>query len=201
MSKNALIVFTRNPELGKCKTRLAKTVGDEAALNIYKYLLQHTANISKAVETNRFVFYSENIIEDDIWDAKFFNKKLQKGIDLGERMLNAFNELINLGYTKVIIIGSDLYDLDAKTINEAYKTLDANDVVIGPAEDGGYYLLGMKTLHPNVFKNKVWGTDSVLKDTIKDLSSISLKFLKTKNDIDTWEDIKDIPFLVSNFIE
>ncbi|OEK07872.1 glycosyltransferase [Flavivirga aquatica] len=200
MSENALIVFTRNPELGKCKTRLAKTVGDQTALDIYKFLLQHTADISKAVDTNRFVFYSENIIDNDIWDTKFFNKKLQKGEDLGERMQHAFTELLNANYNKVVIIGSDLYDLNAQTIEEAYKQLESHDVVIGPAEDGGYYLLGMNVLHPEAFKNKAWGTSSVLEKTLTDLNTTSVKFLDKKNDIDTWEDIKDIPFFVKNFL-
>ena len=86
-SKKALIIFTRNPELGKCKTRLAKTIGNENALEVYKYLLNHTASISKNVTADRYVFYSENIINEDLWDSNIFRKKLQKGDDLGQRML------------------------------------------------------------------------------------------------------------------
>ena len=94
MTKNAIIVFTRNPELGKCKTRLAKTLGDQVALNIYKHLLQHTANVVKHIEANRYVFYSVEINHDDIWCSEFFNKKLQYGRDLGERMQHAFEDLV-----------------------------------------------------------------------------------------------------------
>ena len=144
MVENALIIFTRNPELGKCKTRLAKSIGDENALEIYKFLLQHTANVAKEVTADKFVFYSENIIENDIWETSVFNKELQNGLDLGERMQNAFSLLFSKGYKKVLIIGSDLYDLEANLVNNAYKNLNEHDVVIGPAEDGGYYLLGMK---------------------------------------------------------
>lgn len=194
-SKKALIIFTRNPELGKCKTRLAKTIGDEGALEIYKHLLQHTANISKDIKADRYVFYSENIKKEDLWDNGIFRKKLQRGNDLGARMQNAFAELLDLGYEKVIIIGSDLLDLDAKNVNQAFETLDHHDLVIGPAQDGGYYLLGMRHLYPKIFSNKDWGTSSVLKDTLNDLQNTDVHFLKELNDIDTFEDIKVYPQL------
>lgn len=190
IQKNALIIFTRNPELGKCKTRLAKTVGDDAALHIYKYLLQHTADVAKKVEADRFVFYSENIIEDDLWDAKHFRKKLQKGHDLGERMLEAFSEIFKLNYKRVCIIGSDLLDLDSKIIEEAYDRLNQSDVVIGPSQDGGYYLLGMKKLFPKVFKNKDWGTETVREFTLRDLQRHKVYVLETLNDIDTFQDME-----------
>ena len=133
MSKNALIVFTRNPELGKCKTRLAKVIGDENALDVYKYLLQHTADVSLKVDASSYVFYSEAINKNDIWKNNHFNKKLQNGDDLGQRMHNAFDELFKLNYEKVIIIGSDLLDLNETIIENAFKALDNHDLTIGPA--------------------------------------------------------------------
>ena len=157
-SKNALIIFARNPELGKCKTRLAKVIGNEAALEIYKYLLNHTAEISEKIKADKFVFYSDDIKKEDLWSKDIFRKKLQYGTDLGARMENAFTELFQLNYEKVIIIGSDLLDLNTKHVDDAFQLLETNELVIGPAKDGGYYLLGMKTLHLNVFKNKDWGT-------------------------------------------
>ncbi|OUS03549.1 glycosyltransferase [Flavobacteriales bacterium 33_180_T64] len=190
MTNNALIIFTRNPELGKCKTRLAKTLGDQSALDIYKYLLQHTANVAKKVQTNRYVFYSVEINQNDIWSTNNFIKKLQKGHDLGERMHNAFNELLHLGHEKVVIIGSDLLDLNAELIEHAFQKLDHNDVVIGPAEDGGYYLLGMKSMQQDVFKNKAWGTETVREATIKNLQNSNVYLLKELNDIDTFDDMK-----------
>lgn len=189
-SKKALIIFTRNPELGQCKTRLAKTIGDENALEVYKFLLNHTASIAKEVKADRYVFYSENIIKDDLWDVGTFRKKLQKGDGLGQRMHNAFVELLEMGYEKVAIIGSDLLDLDAEVVNDAFAKLDFNDVVIGPALDGGYYLLGMKNLYPIVFENKVWGSTSVLQSTLEDLQNSTVHLLKELNDIDTFEDMR-----------
>lgn len=192
-SKKALIIFARNPELGKCKTRLAKTIGDENALNVYKTLLQHTAKISKGVKADPFVFYSEHIHKNDTWDDTDFRKKLQQGEDLGERMSHAFSDLLQNNYQKIIIIGSDILDLTTEIINDAFNQLESHDVVIGPAKDGGYYLLGMKVLHADLFKNKSWGTATVLKNTLKDLTNKSVYLLEELNDIDTFEDIKDYP--------
>jgi len=189
-SKNALIIFARNPELGKCKTRLAKVIGNEAALEIYKYLLNHTAEISKNIKADKFVFYSDDIKKEDLWNKDIFRKKLQYGTDLGARMENAFTELFQLNYEKVIIIGSDLLDLNTKHVNDAFELLENNELVIGPAKDGGYYLLGMKTLHLNVFKNKDWGTSTVFKETIKDIQNSNYALMEELNDIDTFEDIK-----------
>jgi len=189
-SKNAIIIFTRNPELGKCKTRLAKTIGDEAALEIYKYLLKHTASVSENITADKYVFYSENIKKDDLWGSDIFRKKLQYGYDLGARMENAFSELFELGYEKIIIIGSDLLDLTTNHIEEAFQTLNNHDVVIGPAKDGGYYLLGMKTMQATVFKNKNWGTSAVLNNTINDIQNCTFTLLEELNDIDTFEDLK-----------
>ena len=189
-SKNALIIFARNPELGKCKTRLAKVIGNEAALEIYKYLLNHTAEISEKIKADKFVFYSDDIKKEDLWNKDIFRKKLQYGTDLGTRMENAFTELFQLNYEKVIIIGSDLLDLNTKHVDDAFQLLETNELVIGPAKDGGYYLLGMKTLHLNVFKNKDWGTSTVFKETIKDIQNSNYALMEELNDIDTFEDIK-----------
>ncbi|MCH4551598.1 TIGR04282 family arsenosugar biosynthesis glycosyltransferase [Aestuariibaculum lutulentum] len=190
-SKKALIIFTRNPELGKCKTRLAKTIGNEAALNIYKHLLKHTASVTEKLSVDKFVFYSENIMKDDLWNSDIFKKKLQTGNDLGERMQHAFTELFSLDYHKIVIVGSDVLDLNADIINDAFLQLNNSDYVIGPAKDGGYYLLGMTRLNSEVFKNKNWGTETVLKDTLENLQNNNVYILQELNDIDTFEDIED----------
>ncbi|MBR9853279.1 MAG: glycosyltransferase [Algicola sp.] len=199
MSKNLLLILTRNPELGKCKTRLASKVGDKIALDIYKFLLDHTVFITENLKVEKWVFYSEDIWEEDIWNNQHYQKMLQVGADLGERMLNAFKEGFSKGFENIIIIGSDMFHLDQSDLEEAFLKLRDNDFVVGPAEDGGYYLLGMKSLQPAVFQNKDWGTDTVLSDTLKDLKSDTVFLLEEKNDVDYYEDIKDIkafePFL------
>lgn len=190
MKTNALIIFTRNPQLGKVKTRLAKTIGDQKALQVYKDLLFHTMTETQNLDCAKFVFYDENIDTKDLWLGTLFEKKIQFGSHLGGKMQNAFQTLFDLGYQNCIIIGSDLFDLQANHINEAFHKLESNDVVIGPAEDGGYYLLGLKKVIPPIFKNKDWGTSTVLTDTLKDLENYKIEFLETLNDIDTFEDLE-----------
>lgn len=192
-SKNLLLIFTRNPELGKAKTRLAKTVGDVTALEIYKFLLEKTKNIAVKVSSDKAVYYSVKIRENDIWDASIFQKHQQVGEDLGYRMLHAFKNGFETGYEKVIIIGSDLYDLTSEMVEDAFNLLETNDVVLGPAEDGGYYLLGMNSLQENVFKNKEWGTETVRKDTLQDLKDKKVFLLSELNDVDVFEDIEHHP--------
>ncbi len=191
-TENLLLIFTRNPELGKCKTRLAATIGDEAALEVYKMLLDHTVAITKNLSCTKQVHYSVKIHENDIWDPNFYVKKQQLGDDLGQRMKRAFIKGFEQGYKNIIIIGSDMYDLSQRDIELAFNQLETHDYVVGPAEDGGYYLLGMKELHSTIFENKTWGTNTVLQSTLEDLQPYNYKLLKTRNDVDYYEDIKDI---------
>lgn len=196
MSKNRLIIFTRNPELGKVKTRLAASIGDEKALKIYTFLLNKTKEATLDLTCNKVVYYSVKIRQNDLWNANFYEKRQQQGNDLGERMENAFKDAFAQGYEKVIIIGSDLYDLTPNHIHQAFKALTNNDAVIGPAKDGGYYLLGMKTLHATIFKNKKWGTSTVRKETLKDLKNTKIHLLEELNDIDVYEDLKENDLLI-----
>lgn len=192
MSKNLLIIFTRNPELGKVKTRLAKTIGNQAALSIYTFLLNHTQTITKEISATKQVYYSEEIWEDDVWDSSIFEKKLQSGSDLGERMHKAIKKGFDDGFTNIVLIGSDMYDISQADIEHAFSCLKNNNFVIGPAEDGGYYLIGMNKLHPTVFTNITWGTHTVLDKTLEHLKNESFTLVSLKNDIDTYEDLKDI---------
>lgn len=186
-----LLIFTRNPKLGKCKTRLAATLGDQAALDIYMILLRHTAEITKDLNCSKEVHYSDEVSENDLWDKGNYAKQLQEGKDLGERMYNAFKSGFQKGYKKIIIIGSDIYDLNSETINEAFAEMENVDFVIGPAADGGYYLIGMKTLNNDIFLNKNWGTETVLEDTLNNLNHKKVRLLQIKNDIDVYEDLKE----------
>lgn len=188
--KEAIIIFVRNPELGKVKTRLAVTVGDHAALEIYKQLLQHTFDITDPIAADKYVYYHEEILEADIWNATGYYKKLQQGNDLGEKMNLAFAAVFSKGYHKVIIIGSDCLLLSSGIIEEAFIALDNHDTVIGPAKDGGYYVLGMKKIIPSVFENKKWSTDTVCDDTLKTILAAGLTagFLPVLTDVDTEAD-------------
>lgn len=188
--KQALIIFVRKPELGKVKTRLAATVGNEKALEIYKTLLQHTHTVAEQVEADKFVFYHQQTEENDIWSKDGFTKKLQSNADLGKKMSDAFSEVFNAGFGQAVIIGSDCLQLQAQVIEDAFAILQYKDLVIGPANDGGYYLLGMKKMHEFIFRNKDWSTDSVLKQTFEDVArhQLSVGLLPELIDIDTEED-------------
>ncbi len=191
MIKEALLIFAKNPEVGKVKTRLAATIGDEAALAIYHQLLLYTASATEYLVVDKFVFYCGHKEEEDLWNSKHFFKEVQNGNDLGERMKNAFTSTFGKGYHKVVIIGSDCPDITGELIESAFAELDSAEVVIGPAEDGGYYLLGMKKLHPELFENMRWSTNNVLPDTISKCEDFKLKYslLPVLNDIDEGKDL------------
>ena len=106
-------------------------------------------------------------------------------------MQHAFATGFKNGYSNIIIIGSDMYDITSEELMGAFKKLDTNDFVIGPAEDGGYYLLGMRKLEPSIFSNKVWGTNTVLRETLQDLNESNKVLLEVKNDVDYYSDIKE----------
>ena len=191
--KSILIIFTRNPILGKVKTRLAKAVGKKTALNIYLFLLQKTKEVTQNIHCDKVIFYSQEILENDLWDTTTYKKELQVGKHLGAKMNHAFETSFKDKYHKVVLIGSDLYDLEASHIEEAFEKLEKKDVVIGPATDGGYYLIGLKKTYPEIFQNKNWGTSSVRKDTLKNLEKVDVHLLPMLNDVDVIEDIEHHP--------
>ena len=194
-TKNALIIFIRNPILGKVKTRMAKSVGDETALNIYRFLLDKTKEVTQHLPCDKIVFYSEEIINKDIWDTPIYQKKLQDGADLGAKMNHAFESCFKNNYKNVVLIGSDVFDLKESHLEEAFEQLEKKNVVMGPALDGGYYLLWLKKEHPEIFINKNWGTSTVRKNTMKHLEKENVHLLPMLNDIDVIEDLKHHPAL------
>ena len=187
-----LIVFYRNPVRGAVKTRLAATVGDEKALQIFSKLALHTQDIVAEVAVDKNVCYSESIQEGDVW-PDHYQKTVQHGADLGERMKDAFARGFRSGYNAICIIGTDCLELTGNIVVEAFESLRHADAVIGPAQDGGYYLLGMRKLYPEVFRNKAWSTETVCRDTIADFERLGLTFVKLPVlcDVDTEEDLPD----------
>jgi rSAM/selenodomain-associated transferase 1 len=188
VSKNSLIIFTRKPELGKVKTRLAKGVGDIKALEVYIHLLKHSAEISSQVDAEKQVWYTNSIEKNDVWSDKTFKKYTQVDGDLGDKMKHAFFTNFKNEFEKVVIMGTDLLDIYSNVIENAFEHLDDHDVVIGPAEDGGYYLLGMNHFIPEVFEDVEWSTSKVLDQTLNKLKHKSVMLLDEKNDIDYKED-------------
>jgi len=196
MKSELLMIFVRNPIIGTVKTRLASKIGNKLALKVYNELTRHTASICEKIKTKKKIYYSKEIIYNDLWSDLVFQKQLQCEGDLGQRMKTAFDEAFDEGYNKVIIIGSDVYSLSELIIQQAFHKLNYHDVVIGPALDGGYYLLGLKMNYPQIFNNKNWGTKSVLKETLHDLKSKSIFFLNPQNDIDDYEDLLKETYLL-----
>ena len=145
--KSLLIVFVKTPVIGKVKTRLAKTVGDNKAFDVYKQLVDITEEASLKVQADKHIYFSDVVINSKWVDELKF---VQEGENLGERMLNAFDYGFKQGYEKIILIGSDLPDISPEIIENGFEKLDKNEVVFGPAEDGGYYLVGM-TKSRNLF--------------------------------------------------
>lgn len=190
MSKNALLIFTKNPVYGKVKTRLAATVGNDKALEVYKELIQYTYSATQEIDTHKIVFYDEAIEENDIWKDGY-KKQVQQGDDLGEKMMNAFIYAFNNNCNNVVIIGTDCAELTASIINKAFEQLYNYDVVIGPAADGGYYLLGMKNTHNDLFENIQWSSPTVLLETIQRCKENSLHYflLKELHDVDKEQDL------------
>ena len=190
-SKNVLLIFIKNPEKGNVKTRLAESIGEEKALNVYHKLLQVTYEATCSLECRRQVWYSSYIDNDDIWPSDEYDKQLQNGKDLGERMKNAFKQSFSNGYEKAVIIGSDCAEMTEQIIEQAFEHLDENEVVVGPSQDGGYYLLGMRDFYPALFEDVNWSTSSVFKQTVKRIENLklSMQLLPMLNDIDTIEDL------------
>lgn len=195
--KSTLIIFTKNPVLGKVKTRLASTMGDETALDVYQNLLQITRSASQKADCNRLLFYSDFIPEKDDWNPEFFAKHLQSAGDLGTRMESAFRFAFENGANKVVIIGSDCPEISNEILSDAFEALDEYDFVLGPATDGGYYLLGMQSPTPELFSQVKWSTEGVLEETIRRIREKEKSFLllTVLTDIDTENDLKEFPFL------
>jgi uncharacterized protein len=187
--KSALIILVRNPVLGKVKTRLAVTMGKEKALQVYTRLLAHTKNITQNLPVKNFVFYADEINNKDLWDG--YKKRLQQGNNLGERISHALREVFNEGYQNICVIGSDCYDLNEAILSSAFEKLYSYDVLIGPATDGGYYLIGMRLFFKNLFDGIAWSSSSVLAETIKKVQqqNLSVHLLPVLNDVDEEKDI------------
>lgn len=188
--KNTLLIFIRNPQLGKVKTRLARTLGDEEALHIYNILLEKTRLATLNCAAERWLLYSDFVDGNDAWSPEHFQKQIQSPGDLGERMEAAFKKAFEAGSNKVVIIGSDCPELSGQVLTQAYSLLDSNDFVLGPVPDGGYYLIGMRAFEPLVFRDIEWSTETVRAKTLEKIDSLgkSCALLPMLTDVDTEED-------------
>lgn len=188
---NALVIFVKNARRGHVKTRLASSLGEEKALAIYLALCERVRNVCYGFSGICYVYYSESIpSEPDLWEDSFFIKRTQRPLnDLGLRMKAVFKELLAV-HTSVILIGTDIPHLSAELLEESILLSKDTDVIIGPSDDGGYYLIGMKKPNDYLFENMTWSVDNVLSETIHRIfkNNRTYHLLTTLPDIDTVED-------------
>lgn len=187
---NTLIIFAKNFITGKVKTRIAATTSSEYALKCYKKLLEHTLSIAAKVNAKRLLCFSDFKPQKNFLD-KDFEFQLQDGVDLGQRMRNALDNSFQNGSERSVLIGSDCLELTPSLISEAFYLLEKVDIVIGPAKDGGYYLIGMKQMHRGLFEDKKWSHSEVFADAIKVIEDENLSFslLPCLKDVDHYQDL------------
>jgi rSAM/selenodomain-associated transferase 1 len=190
--EKAIILFVKDPQPGRVKTRLAAAVGEAEAAAIYKQLVEAVCRVIPQ-DCNVEIFYDppEKRVFIESWlrtrlpaRVRFF---AQTAGDLGVRMAQAFAEVFTEGARKVAIIGSDCVELCAATFGEAWRALDTHDCVIGPSHDGGYYLLGLTAPRPRLFEGVAWSSATTLRDTLaraRELG-VSVHLLPELHDVDT----------------
>lgn len=188
-STPALIIFIKNPVLTRVKTRLAKTIGNEAALKAYECLLFKCRQLCDEFNGSRYLYYSNDIDRGDLWQNHLYHKKLQSGNSLGVRMMNAFSEVLKI-HNKALIIGSDCPYLQPHHFDQAFDHLEKFDCSIGPTCDGGYYLLGMNALYAELFTRMPWSEPTVFEKTLERMMKRGRTFgvLEMLEDIDTEDD-------------
>ena len=188
MKKEVVLVFQKNAILGKVKTRLASGMGELRALEIYGHLIELTYSALEGVPVPVWTYFSDYIQEPTHPSVE--KSFVQEGHDLGERMANAFARSFESGMEKVVLIGTDCPSLQSQHLNQAFEALIHSDLVLGPATDGGYYLIGMKRKADYLFEGISWSSAEVLSQTLAVASANGLDFtlLDELSDIDTQED-------------
>lgn len=193
-SKDALIIFSRLPIGRETKTRLAPVLSEhqreELHLAMWQDIFPEILKLTKRLDVFLYWTGSGDVKDYMKFIPSEFHLAEQNGKNLGSRMSNAIRDIINLGYKKVIVTGSDIPLLKAENISRALEALGYSDVVIGPSTDGGYWLIGMKKFMPEVFDIEAWGKSNVLQTTIKKLLALGLRYelADSLQDIDTLED-------------
>jgi len=188
MGKSTLIVFARPLHEGRVKKRLAKAIGEQKALSVYGKLMDLTMSAAAKADIETIVYFSE----PPHYNHNYINN-IQRDGDLGYRMAFAIGNEINHSGGLVCLIGSDCPEISEKIIDEAMHVMTAVDLVIGPATDGGYYLIGMKKLHAALFEDVNWGEDTVLQETLDVAKKLNLtvQLLTELKDLDNVDDLPD----------
>jgi len=184
-------MFVKEPKLGFVKTRLAKSLGDEFTLDLYKVFVK---DLISTLNQEEFDFKLCAYPSLDLINTTFgdFDNFLQVEGDLGLKMHKAFEEQFEAGYEKIVLIGSDTPHISSQMIRESFSKLESHDIVLGPSLDGGYYLIAFnkETFTQDVFKDITWSTQVVLEQTLQKLNNKKVYLHEILNDIDILEDLK-----------
>lgn len=203
--KKALLIFAKQPIPGEVKTRLVPPLSPEQAAELYGCMLEDIlAKTAHFIDVERYLYYDGGEGAAGYFSAKAAGITCipQRGKDLGERMAEAFREAFAMGHGPALIIGTDSPDLPPSYIEEAFCRLESgdSDAVFGPTKDGGYYLVGMASLHRQLFRDIPWSSDMVLRDTLERAghAGIRVSLLPPWHDVDTAADLRR-PELLDEF--
>ncbi len=193
-NKNALIIIAKYPETGFVKTRLNGFMPDEKILELYKYLLEQTIHKLREIPgVDTYIAYAPEHVEE--YFSRFRTGLIRlSAYDLGLNMSHSFDVIFRKGYQKAALVGADIQDLSASIILHAFDLLSDNDLVYGPAEDGGYYLVGMRKLIKEVFEDVPWSSDQTLKRSLEQANKAgcTVGYTEILSDIDTIEDVEKL---------
>ena len=192
--KRCLIVFAKEPTKGRVKTRLTPYLSESQCVKLYKAFLKDTINLANSIQCAQRIMAYDCDTANPAYLKKIARGFLfyeQKGKNLGEKMHNAFQFAHEHNASKMVLMGSDFPTLPARFIEEAFRRLDTNDIVLGPSFDGGFYLIGLKRPHSALFNGIKWSTEGVLSHTVKNARILKQEVVK----LDEWYDIDDISSL------
>ena len=195
-SQNCLILFAKSPQQGKVKTRLEADLGKAATLQFYLSLLQKQVSLVESCSFATHSLWVDGQDQHQVFGSLAGKGHQQQGCNLGERMENALKSEL-LQFERVVLIGVDCPEMNISYIRSAFQSLKEKDVVLGPARDGGYVMIGFKNNVADIFDDIPWGTDQVLDSTLNKIEHLKLEccLLETLDDIDTVEDLEKFPEL------
>ena len=192
----ALGIFAKPPSPGSVKTRLIPDIGASKAAGVYRYCLEYTLEVARQSGLDYRLYVSGASDDALLQDEEY---ALQRGNDLGTRMFNAMNALLETGTDGAIIVGSDCLDITARHLHQAAQALSDHELVLLPTLDGGYALIGSTRINPALFRNVRWSTDKVLKQTVTNARNLDYRvhLLDPVRDIDTLQDLENYPELLA----
>jgi len=176
MNASLLILFIRNAVEGKVHPTIIQLVGESNALETYLQMLQHLRDITTVLPVEKLVLYSDFIETGDAFDETSYSKEMQSAGDTGSRLAEAFKSAFERGFKKVVLVMGECMELSRPHLVEAFENMNDATVVVGPAEEGGYYLLGMREYVNDFFTGKDWNGEDVFLDTMLDLQQLGLSF-------------------------